>query len=350
MIAPVIAYYRGGDGYALDKAVLAIAKRLEQATGEAPERWREQGKETSTSAIAEHVSTAPMFGGGTVAVITDPGPLLRSKESRETLEKILGAVAPGNALVFIEQGDAGDKRAAMYRTLEAAVIKAGGEARDFPAPKAGNLQGWLGNVAQERGLKLDREAAAELSRRVGAFVTENDVDRQRMGALAVSELDKLALYRGQEPIRKEDVEALVAEVIPDSIWALTDAIGRRDAAKAGPQLDRLLEGTAIPILVTVLHRRLRELLMAADIAARGGRPADMVKAIGGAPFRVQKLAEQAATWSPAELADAMEGLLELDATLKGATDAGGTERQVRLAFAVWVRDHVARGGGPATRR
>ncbi len=71
---PVIAYYRGGDGFALDRAVVAIARRLEQETGAAPDRWRAIGAETNAAQIAERVGTAPMFGGGCVAVVTDPGP------------------------------------------------------------------------------------------------------------------------------------------------------------------------------------------------------------------------------------------------------------------------------------
>jgi DNA polymerase III delta subunit len=110
---------------------------------------------------------------------------------------------------------------------------------------------------------------------------------------------------------------------------------------AGPLLDRLLETTPLPVIVVQLHRRLRELLIAADLAAAGRRPPDIVKAIGGHPFRAQKLTEQSRRWSLPELDDALEGLLELDAMIKGAVDSGSTERQVRLAFTLWMRDRVA---------
>jgi DNA polymerase-3 subunit delta len=343
MSMPVIAYYRGGDGFALDRAVVAIARRLEQETGAAPDRWRAIGSETNAAQIAERVGTAPMFGGGCVAVVTDPGPLLRSKDAREALERALGVVAPGNALVFVEQGDAGNKRAAMYAALEAAVLKAGGEAREYAAPRAGQLAGWLRNLAAERGVTLDRDASEELARRVGGFVAEGDVDRQRQGTLAAGELEKLAIYRQAAPISIDDVRALVPEVIPDSTWAMLDAVAERRADIAGPLLDRLLETTALPIIIVVLHRRLRELLIAADLAAAGRRPPDIVKAIGGHPFRAQKLAEQARRWTLPELDAALEGVLELDAMIKGAVDSGSTERQVRLAFTLWVRERVADG-------
>jgi DNA polymerase-3 subunit delta len=348
MTSPLVAYYRGGDGFALDRAVDAVARRIEHDTGAAPDRWRVAGAEAGPAQIAERVATAPMFGGGTVAIVTDPGPLLRSKDARDAVERSLATVAPGNALVFIEQGDAGNRRPQMLQALEAAVLKAGGEAKSFPAPKAGQLAGWLRHLAEERGVVIERDASEELARRVGGFVSEGDVDRQRQGTLAAAELEKLALYRQAAPITVADVRSLVAEVIPDSTWAMLDAMAERRADVAAPLLDRLLDTTPLPVVIVQLHRRLRELLIAADLVAQDRRPADIVKAIGGHPFRAQKLVEQARRWSLGELDDALEGVLELDAMIKGAVDSGSTERQVRLAFTLWMRDRVAPARHPAT--
>lgn len=340
MNAPILAYYRGGDGYALDRAVDRVAARLRDEGGAPPDRWRVTGAETSVAAIGERVGTAPMFGGGTLAVVTDPGPLVRSRESREQLDGILESVAPGNALVFLEQGDPGNRRAASLQGLEAAVRRAGGESKDYPAPRQGNLAGWLANVARDRGVRLERDAAVELARRVGGFVSEGDVDRQRQGSLAVAELDKLVLYRGSEPITADDVRALVAEVIPDSTWALLDAIGARRLPEVAPLLDRLVESTPLPLLVTQLHRRLRDLLILSDLLAEGRGPADLVRAIGGHPYRVEQLARQARNWSPPELEDALEDVLELDAAAKRADGSATSDAQLRLRFALWARERV----------
>ena len=40
---PVIAYFRGDDGFTMDAAVTALTKRLEQESGAAPDRWRDRG-------------------------------------------------------------------------------------------------------------------------------------------------------------------------------------------------------------------------------------------------------------------------------------------------------------------
>jgi DNA polymerase III delta subunit len=347
---PLLAYYRGDDGWALDRAVAVIAKRFEVDTGMAPERWRVAGIETDAAEIGERVATAPMFGGGTVAVVVDPAPLLRAKADREALEQAIRNVAPGNALVFIEQGDGGGRRSAALQGLEASILRAGGEARAFAAPREGQLAGWIVGRAAERSLRLTPEASRELARRVGGFVREGDVDRQRQGALAVAELEKLALYRADGQITEDDVRALVPEVVPDSTWACLDAIAERRAGTAGPLLDHLLETTPEPVVLGQLHRRLRELIEVADHLAAGATPGSLVRTMNMKPFRVEKLAGQARRWTPAELEAALEGLLELDAMVKGVPGSGRTDQQRRLAFTLWIRDRVTGEAAiPATR-
>jgi DNA polymerase III delta subunit len=130
-------------------------------------------------------------------------------------------------------------------------------------------------------------------------------------------------------------------VIPDSTWAMLDAVADRRGDLAGPLLDRLLDTTPIPVVLVQLHRRVRELLVTADLLQQGARPADIVKALGAHPFVAQKLVEKARRWSLPELDDALEGLLDIDAMLKGAVGSGSTDRQVRLAFALWIRERVA---------
>lgn len=338
--SPVLAYFRGDDGWAVDRAVVAVAKELERTSGAAPDRWRVVGRETTPEAIAERVATAPMFGGGTLAVLTDPGPLLRSKAGREAVEKLLATVAPGNALVFVEVGD-GRKRAATLTNLEAAVKRAGGTGRAFTAPRAHELAGWVHARGRELGITLDDAASRELATRVGGYVTDGDVDRRSMSALAVSELEKLALYRPDGVVTIDDVIALVPEVVPNSTWAFLDAVADRKVRTAAPLLDRLLETVPEPVILAQLGPRIRELLMAADHAANHGSPADLVKLMGVHPFRVEKAATAARNWTVEELEAALEGVLELDAAVKGVEGSSGTDRQRRLAFAMWLNDHVA---------
>ena len=338
---PQVLYLWGDDEWTMNRIVAAIADELARDTGAPPDRWRADGKTITAEAIGERVQLAPMFGGGTVAVVTSHSNLVRSKALREALASVISSVAPGNALLFLEfDTSGGRKRPKTLTDLEASVIRSGGTARPCRAPSAGEMPSWIIGRANELGMDLPPDAAKEIAKRIGSQVTETDVDRRQMSSIAMGELGKLALYRGSEAVTVDDVRALVAESVPDSVWALTDAVAVR-RPDAGSALDRALETQPEQILLVLLHRRIRELLIAADARAAGATPPEIVKLVGGSPFMAQKRAEQAAHWTAAELETALDGLLDLDRMSKHADAAFSTEGQRRMAWVTWAAECVA---------
>jgi DNA polymerase III delta subunit len=225
--------------------------------------------------------------------------------------------------------------------LAGAVEAAGGEVRGFAAPNAGGMARWIADRATERRMILDRGAAQVLAERVGAFVKEGDVDRRRQGQLAAQELDKLALYRPDGPVTADDVRALVAEAVPASTWALLDLVSFRRTRDAADLLERVLDVTPEPVVLVQLHRRVRELLEVADLIGSGTRMSELPRVMKLHPFRAEQLAKQASSWTPMELEGALDGLLELDATVKGARGAMVGEPTRRLAFTTWLATRVA---------
>jgi len=109
-------------------------------------------------------------------------------------------------------------------------------------------------------------------------------------------------------------------------------------------LERLFDETPEPVLLAVLHRRLRELIEIADRLASGESPGSLVRSMKLQPFRAEMLARQAHAWTVRELADALEGLLELDARVKGVGGVTAGDAQIRLAFDLWVTDREASSG------
>jgi competence protein ComEC len=338
---PPLGYFRGDDGYGLEAAAAALGR--DAAAGGPPlTPWHVSGTTTRVAEITERVATATLFGGGTLVVVDDPSPLLRARADREALLATLGAVAPGNALAFLEPTDGSPRprRARSLEELEAAVKEIGGDTRQFIAPKEGAMARWIGERAAERRIAIEPAAADLLARRVGGFVREDDVNRRRQGQLAVAELEKLALYRLDAPIRREDVEALVADAIPGSTWALLDAVGSRRTREATDLLDRVLAVSPEPVVLTVLHKRIRDLIAVLDAQQRGELVQDAAREMKMKEYPARKLWEQAHGWRPDELDAALDGLLDLDATLKGETAADARRR--RLAFLLWIAEHVAR--------
>ena len=346
MTTASIAYFWGDDDLGAARAVDHLQAALAAESGVAMERWDVRGDRNRASELIaqlfERVATPVMFGGGALAVVTNPGALVVSSDHRTNLLAALSSLAPGNALVMLDASPSGAKGPSQKRLADA-VVAAGGTVRKFDSPRRGALAGWIEAEARVRGLELQTGAAKALAERIGGFVDLNDVERRHQTRIAAMELDKLALYRGSAPISADDVRALVAEAVPGSVWAFTDAVGERRAAQAAVLLERLVEDTPEPVLLAVLHRRVRELLELGDRVAAGERLAAAARAMGiTSDYRAQTLATQARAWTTAELTAALDGLVELDAMVKGAPDAAQDDAQRRLAFSLWLMDHVAK--------
>ena len=337
--AAPIGYYWGEDSYGVSRGPDALARRLE-AGGEPLERVRLVGSSTTAQAILERVGTATMFGGGTLVVVVDPGPLIATKPLAAQLVDVFGSIAPGNGLAFLDAVDGTARRPASLENLKKAVAAAGGEVREFAAVTQDGMARWIGDRATERGIRITPPAARVLAERIGAFVREKDVDRRRQGELAVMELEKLSVYRLDQPIGPDDVKALVAEAVPGSTWAFLDAIGTRRAGDAAELVERL-DDVPGPVLVVHLHRRIKELIDIADLLAAGTPAAALVRTLKLNPYRAERLAEQARVWTLPELDAALTGLLELDAALKGHD---GGELRRRAAVNLWIADFVRRPG------
>ena len=101
------------------------------------------------------------------------------------------------------------------------------------APRRGELQALDPPATPPSwGWTSSRAAAKVLTERIAGAVAESDVERGEQTRIADGELRKLAVYAGDRPITAEDVEALVADTRPASVFAITNAIDRRDAAAA----------------------------------------------------------------------------------------------------------------------
>ncbi|HET9614364.1 MAG TPA: hypothetical protein VFP22_06105 [Candidatus Limnocylindrales bacterium] len=342
-----LAYFFGDDDLAMSRTIDRFAATLGGEAGPL-ERWDVRGNRNQAAAqlgeLQTRVATPVLFGGGTLAVLTNAGALTVRTEDRATLLGLLVLVAPGNGLVVVEEAASGAKGPGQPKLAEA-IQAAGGVVRAFPSPKEGALVAWIESEAHDRGVSLGAGTAKELARRIGGFVREGDAERRDQTRRAALELEKLALLRPDRTIAADDVAALVAEAIPGSAWALADAVAERDGPRATELLDTL--GDVMPelVIVAVLHRRIRELIEVLDRLPGARNPADIGRPMGiASAWRVERLVEQARRWAPLELRAALEGLLSVEATVKGAPGRGAGEAQRRLAFTLWIADHVGSAG------
>ena len=232
----------------------------------------------------------------------------------KALEDYLKRPAPTTVLALV--GDEVKRDSALAK----AVTKAG-ELLVYDLPKRGrkvDLPSWVAAQLRERGVLVDPDAARAIVELVGENADE-----------LATEVDKLATWANGERIGEREVAELVparAEVPP---FDLTDAWGRRDVAAALAASERLVERSGdgsrdvflrVSGLLTAHIGRVRD---CQELAAEGVPPAAAAERLKRNRFYVQKLYEQAANFSPDELADAIVRLAQLDFALKGGSKLPG---------------------------
>lgn len=348
MTSPLL-YVWGDDDLLAERLVERFARALGTELGASLERWDVRADLATAGAVsaqvAERAATGALFGGGTLAVVANPGPLVRTNEHRDRILDAITHLAPGNAIAFVEAAKSNAQGPGPKRLADA-VAAVGGRVVSAMAPRPTALGAWIEGEARERGLSLAPGAARELADRLGARVTDGDVDRRFLSRIASMELAKLALRHALDggAVTAGDVRGLVAETTPGSVWALTDAVGERRVEAALTALERLIDATPEPVLLAVLHRRVVELLELGDRLAGGAALPGAARAMGiASEFRAKTLAAQARRWTTDELTAALGALVELDGMVKGAPGSAADAAQRRLAFTLWVRDHVACG-------
>ena len=169
---PSVALLWGDDDLATARAVDGIAAAHAAGSGIPLERWEVRGDAGAATdligQIVERLSTPVMFGGGTMAVVNNVGPLLRRNDHRDALFGAIGTLAPGNAICFVEATPSGTK-AVPQKRLADAVTAAGGIVREFRSPKGGGLTAFIEAEARERRVALGGrrgEGARDADRRV----------------------------------------------------------------------------------------------------------------------------------------------------------------------------------------
>ena len=162
----------GDDDAKIDAWRARVRRRAEEERG--PGGLEVFDARSSEPGAVAAALTALTFDPGTRYVLVDDAGAWKAAELAP-LEAILADMPPDSVLVAIVRGKA-------LKQLSKAIEKAGGEVREYAAPKAWELPKWAIERARELGLQLDSEAAKELVALVGT-------SQQRLSR----ELEKIAL-------------------------------------------------------------------------------------------------------------------------------------------------------------
>lgn len=165
---------------------------------------------------------------------------------------------------------------------------------------------WIQKFIADRGGKIVPAAAQR-------FVALCNGESWRMA----TEAEKLSLFAGGQPITVADVETMVIGEERQDLFALTDAIGTKQTARALALIHRELEaGTNAFALLATLAGHLRNLWQVKRAVEQGQNPATIASSLALHPYVVQKSIAQGRLFTAEELQNLHHRLLTIDHTLK----------------------------------
>jgi DNA polymerase III delta subunit len=342
MTAPLLLLH-GDDGFGLDVALREFAssvdatERIEIIPGSTPD-------EAAIDRARLEAGTMSMFGVH-LAVLRQPLKAAgRSTATADRLLALVGELPDGSALALVEERPSRDitKPPALLKRLAEAVKERGGRIEEHGAPRRGELRAWIGAHAARIGIKIEMRAAHVLAERIGGQIWETDVERGEMTRIADSELHKLATYAGDRPIGVDDVEAMTADSRPASVFAITNALDRREPAVAAEALRRALaDGQPGLRILASLAGRVSDLIVARDLVAARTPPTEIARRVARGNARMaERIVEAARRYRGEELDAMLTGLFEVDLAIK--TNVMDEEP----ALVAWLGEHLlaARSG------
>ncbi|GAC1519755.1 MAG: hypothetical protein NVS2B6_02610 [Thermoleophilaceae bacterium] len=231
----------------------------------------------------------------------------------DPLESELAAMPEATVLLMIARGKAPAR-------LAKAVAGAGGEQREYAAPKPWEMPKWAAERAGEAGIHLDRDAARALVSVVGT--------RQQRLAREIEKLGTWVHPRAQ--LSAEEVYELASGDVSDQAFDLADAIVAGDERLGFEVAERLTSGEPPSKLSYAIVRRLRDVHRIVELLDAGVPEGKVQGVVRMPPWAWKRTVAQARKADRERLARALCAFADLEIELRG----GGVGFDERTAFSL----------------
>ncbi|MDR0310797.1 MAG: DNA polymerase III subunit delta [Acidobacteriota bacterium] len=291
----------GPEEYHCDQA-LAILKSRVMTPGAADFDYSVfAANNASVAEILEAANIYPMLSKRRLVVVEDAG---KFKEAEtDALLEGLASISPRSTVILtaVEL----DKRKKVYKTFQKDFCIC-----EFPRLKGFALERWANDFMRKSGYRISADA---LKRVV-------DIAGADLRTLA-SEFEKLTLYAGEEKnIPDAVIEDLVRASRQQSIFDLTNAVGRRDRVGALRSLGNLLGMGEHPlVVVTMLARHCRQTLIAIEGLRERKNPRDIASEAQIPPFAAEQFLAEARAVKPDTVRNMYIRLAAIDRQLKSSS-------------------------------
>jgi DNA polymerase-3 subunit delta len=248
--------------------------------------------------------TPPMASGKRLTILTNIDKL--SDADRKALLLMLASPAETGMLIMISN-PASKARSGFYQKLRALA-----RSEELKKPKKYPLLRWIKEYVKQFQCSIDEDAAQVIVEHLG----EDQVSLS-------GEIEKMVTYVGKKRrIAREDAFAVITSNMVNTVFDLTEAVGRRRKNEALSVLTYLLDWGELPEKILGVLRsffiRLRGLFF---YKQRGVLKNDIAKKMGIMFFIVNKELSYASNFTEEELKQRLELLYDAEARIKSGEEA-----------------------------
>lgn len=231
-------------------------------------------KDFNVPTLISDSDTLPFFADRRVILVEESGYFKGNKKEKDRLVKYIPDIPETTVIVFVESEV--DKRDKLYK----AVAK-NGTAEEFVIGDQNEMFRWIGGRLSVDGIQMRRDAWNEFYLRCGSSMDLMDAEYQKLSAYCWE----------KKQIEKSDVEAICANASETKIFALSDAISERNAARVFDVYhDMLRQNEKAPGILALIQRQLMQLYDLKLMDRDGVSFADKKKKLGiSYDFIIRKL-------------------------------------------------------------
>jgi DNA polymerase-3 subunit delta len=293
-----VYYFFGSDDYLMEDAFEKIKKEALTGGFASMNYHVYEGKTLEAGELVATASTMPAFAEWRLIVVKGADSLKAAQE--KVLTEYVKDPSPTTCLVFLSSSSKADRSSAFIKALdEKGFLKACNRLGD------NELLRWIRDEAARQGKKIAPSAAAKLLETTGNRLRD-----------IKGELDKIVLFVGEkEGIDDKDVEESGLDCREESIFGLSDAIGKKDVKTAFRVYERVSDEEPIKILGAI-SRQMRQLLKIKSFLSRGTPPAKLPSLVGLFPKHADDYVKRSRLFTERELIEAIGKLSRADMDIK----------------------------------
>lgn len=253
-----------------------------------------RGQDADGAAITNQLRTSPFLSPKKLIILKDAQRLAPS--TRDSLISYIKNPSKSTCLLIMSQSIKRDDP--LYQ-----AVACHGRVVSFPRMYGEKIDRWICERVRTYGKKMPFGAAAVLRENIGG----------QLSSLAQA-IEKIITYVGaRSDISVEDVESVTAKSIRYRIFDLTNAIGRKDRAKALEVLSGLLQdGRRPPEIINMLFWQLKRIQRARTLLAQGVSREKVGRNLNVHNFFLEDFINQTHNFPAEELDKAFELLLEAE--------------------------------------